>query len=99
MTAAQQIAIRVNVLQSCIDEMAAMQQGRKINYPALLLAVYSRLKEYPPFAPDMHLSRADRLVVMSMAKIGFGLVGDLPANAAAGRAFNYLSMALGFLSD
>ena len=98
MTPEQSKAQRVNILQKSIDSLTGIQ-GRRVDLMDGLDMVNEILNDYPPYKNSGKEQKADRMVILGRSKIGFGLIGDLPAKEAIRSALSYLCNALGFLVD
>lgn len=94
----KQTALRVNILQSCIDELTSLSFSKKVNARSTLEDVRERLNGYPHFDP-FYFPKPDRLVILAISKINFGLIGDIPPKEASKQAFEYLCNSLGMLVD
>lgn len=92
-------AVRVNVLQNCIDELTGAFLSKKGNYRKALETTRQNLNEYPDFEPLGEMQRADRLAVLAISKINMGLLADLPPKVAINEAYGYLCEALSVLVD
>jgi len=94
----QQTALRVNILQSCIDELTIVGLSKKVTVRDALENVREHLNDYPHFDP-IDFQKPDRLAVMAANKTNFGLIGDIPPKEATKQVFEYLCNALGMLTD
>jgi len=94
----QQTALRVNILQNCIDELTIVGLSKKVTVRDALENVREHLNDYPHF-DQFNYQKPDRLAVMATSKINFGLIGDIPPKKAIKQALEYLCNALGMLTD
>lgn len=99
MTPEKAFAKRVNILQSCIDELTTAYSNKKANVRAVLESIRNYLNDYPDFEPSGKLKKADRFTVLAISKINMGLLEDIPPKEAIKRAYRYLCEALSLLVD
>lgn len=89
---------RITILQKSIESLSGIQ-GSKADFRSGLILANEVLNSYPPYMDSGKEQKADRLVVLARSKIGFGLIGDIPAKEALRLSLSYLRGSLGFLVD
>jgi hypothetical protein len=89
-------AQRVNILEKSISSLTGIQ-GKKTDFRDGLNTVDEILNKYPSYCDSGKQQKADRIVILTRSKIGFGLIGDIPPKEAIRISLDYLQRALKML--
>jgi hypothetical protein len=97
MSRAQQKALRVNVLQTCMDELAEYNQNLMVCFADLLHNLRELLTDYPP--PDLkQFPEADQMVIAATSYLDAGIDRILSKGKAVRQVNDHLAAALSFLT-